>query len=168
MKIAMLGAISLVLVMLVQIPFPPAPFLKYDPADVPIFIGTFAFGPVAGLLVTVVVSFIQAFPLGGDGIIGFAMHVFATGSFVLVAGNVYKRDKTKKGAVIALVCGIIVMTGSMLLWNIFVTPFYMGVPRSAVMGMLLPIILPFNLLKSGINAFITFITYKSIAKFLHR
>ena len=37
-KMAMLGAISLVLVLLVRIPFPPAPFLVYDPADVPIII----------------------------------------------------------------------------------------------------------------------------------
>ena len=55
-KMAMMAAISCVLVLLVRIPFPPAPFLTYDPADVPIFISTFAFGPGAGLLITIVVS----------------------------------------------------------------------------------------------------------------
>ena len=164
----MLGAISLVLVLLIRIPFPPAPFLVYDPADVPIFIGTFAFGPMAGLLITVVVSAIQSIALGGDGIIGFIMHVLATGSFVVLAGNLYNRNKTKKGAVLALVCGCLIMTGTMLLWNALITPWFMGVPRKAVLGMLMPIILPFNLLKAGINSVITFITYKSIARFLHR
>lgn len=65
-RIAMLAAISLVLVLLIRIPFPPAPFLVYDPADVPIFIATFAFGPLTGIILTLIVSFIQAFVLGGD------------------------------------------------------------------------------------------------------
>ncbi|WP_324825301.1 ECF transporter S component [Sinanaerobacter sp. ZZT-01] len=167
-KMAMLAAISLALVLIVRIPFPPAPFLVYDPADVPIFIGTFAFGPMAGFMITAAVSFIQAFPLGGDGPIGFCMHLFATGSFVLVAGFLYQKNKTRKGAILALFSGALIMTVTMLLWNILITPIYMGVPRDVVMGMIVPIVLPFNLLKSGINAVITFVTYKSIAKFLHR
>ena len=67
-KLAMMVAISCVLVVLIRIPFPPAPFLEYDPADVPIYITTFAFGPGAGLLVTLIVSVIQAFVLGGAGV----------------------------------------------------------------------------------------------------
>lgn len=167
-KLAMLATISLVLVFLIRIPFPPAPFLTYDPADVPIFISAFAFGPLAGLSITVVVSFIQAFALGGDGIIGFFMHFVATGSFVLVAGLIYKRHKTKKYAVIALVCGTIIMTVSMIAWNLVITPMFLGVPRDAVIAMILPILLPFNLLKAGINSGITFFTYKAIAKHLHK
>ena len=67
-KTAMLAAISLVLVLLIRIPFPPAPYLEYDPADIPIFIGTFAFGPLYGIILTLIVSFVQAFILGGNGI----------------------------------------------------------------------------------------------------
>ena len=78
-KLAMLATISLVFVALIRIPlFPAAPYLTYDPADIPIFIATFAFGPIAGLSVTAVVSFVQAFMLGGDGFIGFFMHFVAT------------------------------------------------------------------------------------------
>lgn len=167
-KMAMLSAISLVLVLLVRIPFPPAPFLVYDPADVPIFISGFAFGPLAGLMITVVVSFIQAFALGGDGIVGFAMHVFATGSFVIVAGLLYKSNKTRKGAVIALVVGVVVMVVSMICWNIVITPIYTGMPRAAVIGMILPVLLPFNLGKGVINSLLTFILYKRISKYLHK
>lgn len=167
-KLAMLGAISLVLVFLIRIPFPPAPFLTYDPADVPIFISAFAFGPLSGLAVTFVVCFVQAFALGGDGIIGFFMHFVATGSFVLVAGLIYKKHKTKKYALIALLCGTIVMTASMIAWNLIITPMYLGVPVESVVAMILPILLPFNLLKAGINSVITFITYKAIAKYLHK
>jgi Predicted membrane protein len=167
-KMGMLAAISIVLVLLIRIPYPAAPYLVYDPADIPIFIGTFAFGPLAGVILTAIVSFIQAFILGGDGIIGFFMHFVATGAFVLVAGFIYKRNKTRKTAVIALICGTIIMTGSMLLWNLIITPIFLGVPREAVVAMLATILLPFNLLKAGINSIVTFLTYKSIARFLHK
>ena len=55
--LAMLAAIAIVLVAVVHFPLlPAAPFLEYDPADIPIFIGMFLFGPWAGLQLTVVVS----------------------------------------------------------------------------------------------------------------
>lgn len=167
-KMAMLAAISLALVLLIRIPFPPAPFLVYDPADIPIIISGFAFGPLSGISITVVVSFIQAFALGGDGIIGFLMHVLATGSFVLVAGLLYKGHKTKKRAVIALAAGTLTWVVTMIGWNLVVTPFYLGVPVEAVVAMILPILLPFNLLKAGINSIIIFLIYKPIARFLHK
>ena len=54
---AMLAALSIVLVYVIHFPiFPAASFLEYDPADIPILIGTFAYGPLAGVLLTVVVS----------------------------------------------------------------------------------------------------------------
>ncbi|GAB1476088.1 ECF transporter S component [Bacillota bacterium] len=167
-KMSMLAAISLALVLAVRIPFPPAPFLVYDPADIPIIISGFAFGPLSGILITVVVSFIQAFALGGDGFIGFFMHVVATGAFVLVAGIIYKRHKTRKVAIVALAAGTLAMTATMLGWNLIVTPIYLGVPMDAVIAMIMPILLPFNLLKAGINSIIVFIIYKPIARFLHR
>lgn len=167
-KLAMMVAISCVLVLLIRIPFPPAPFLVYDPADVPIYITTFAFGPAAGLIVTIVISFIQAFVLGGDAVYGFIMHVFATGMFAVVAGMIYKHKKSKKEAIIALVAGVLVATAVMCLMNYIVTPYYMGAPREAVVAMLVPVIIPFNLLKAGLNAVITFFVYKRISGFLHK
>lgn len=86
--IAMLAAVSIVLVALIRIPFPPAPFLEYDPADIPIFICTFLYGPVAGLGLTLVVSVIQGTTVSaGSGIIGIVMHFLATGAFALLAGQ---------------------------------------------------------------------------------
>ena len=56
-KMGMLVAISIVLVAIIHFPiFPAVAFLEYDPADIPILIGTFAFGPVAGLLLTIVTA----------------------------------------------------------------------------------------------------------------
>ena len=55
-QMAVLAAMSILLVYLIHFPiFSAAPFLEYDPADIPIFIGTFLFGPVGGLVLTGVV-----------------------------------------------------------------------------------------------------------------
>lgn len=167
-KLALMAAISCVLVLLIRIPFPPAPFLVYDPADIPIYITTFAFGPVSGLVLTIVVSFIQAFILGGDGVYGFIMHVLATGLFAVIAGNLYRHKKSKKEAVIALITGVIAMTAMMCVANYFITAMFMGVDRSVIAAMLVPVIIPFNLLKGGINALVTFLIYKRISGFLHK
>lgn len=67
--LAMLTAISCVLVFL-SFPFPLFPAFKYELADVPVLIATFAFGPLAGLLVTVLAAFVQAFILGQDTWVG--------------------------------------------------------------------------------------------------
>ena len=164
----LMAAISIVLVAVVHFPlFPSAAFLEYDPADIPIFICTFLFGPVSGFVLTVVVSVIQGLTVSaGSGPIGILMHILATGSFTLVAGNIYRLRRTRRGALAALAAGVVVMAAVMCLCNLIFTPIFMGAPREAVMEMMVPIIIPFNLLKAGINALITFVIYKSIARLI--
>ena len=105
-KITTLGvmsALSIALAFFVHIPFPPAPFLEYDPADIPIFIVSFIFGPWWGIGITVAVSLLQGLTVSASsGIYGILMHVFATSAFVIVSGLIYKRNKTFWGSVIAL------------------------------------------------------------------
>ncbi|MEG0829936.1 MAG: ECF transporter S component [Anaerovoracaceae bacterium] len=166
-KMAMLVAISIVLVTFIHIPMFTA-FYEYDPADIPILIGTFAFGPVAGLLLTVVTSIIQGLTVSSaSGLYGVIMHIIATGTFVIVAGWIYKGEKSRKRAIIALACGIIAMAVVMVPTNILITPYFMGAPRSAVVAMI-PVIIGFNLTKAGINGVVTFILYKYISPFLHK
>jgi len=50
--------------------------------------------------------------------------------------------------------------------NLVITPLFLGVPVSAVKGMILPIIIPFNLIKAGINAVVTFAVYKAVSRFI--
>ena len=167
-KLAMMTAVSIVLLLIVRIPFPPAPFLVYDPADVPIYITAFAYGPIEGLIVTLVVCLIQAFMLGGDGLYGFLMHFVATGIVAVIIGLIYRKNKTRKTAVIALVTGVIVAVILMCIMNLIVTPLYMGAPVSTVVAMIPTVIIPFNLIKAGLNAVLTFLLYKRISGFLHR
>jgi riboflavin transporter FmnP len=168
-KMAMLVAISVVLVMLVRFPlFPAVSFLEYDPADIPILIGTFAFGPLAGLVLTVITALVQGFTVSNaSGIYGIIMHIIATGTLVLVAGLIYRRHKTKKYAIIGLVLGTIAMAVVMFFANLVITPLFTGMPIAAVMS-LMPFIMLFNVVKGSINGIVTFLVYKRISPFLHR
>ena len=168
-KMAMLVAISIVLVALIRFPiFPAVAFLEYDPADIPILIGTFAFGPLAGILLTVVTSVLQGLTVSSaSGAYGIIMHIIATCTLVIVAGLIYNREKTKKHAVIGLICGTLAMAVVMACANMVITPLFMGVPASAVWS-LMPFIVGFNLIKAGINSLVTFLLYKRISPFLHK
>lgn len=168
-KMGMLVAISIVLVYFIHFPiFPAVPFLEYDPADISILIGTFAFGPLAGILLTVVTSVIQGVTVSAaSGLYGIIMHVISTSVLVLVSGLIYKYNKTRKGAVIALLCGVAAMTLVMIGANMIITPLFMGVPRNIVWS-LMPFIAGFNAIKAGINSVVTFLLYKRISGFLHR
>ena len=169
-KMGMLVAVSIILVALIHFPiFPALAFLEYDPADIPILIGTFAFGPVAGFILTVVTAVVQGVTVSAQsGPYGIIMHVIATGAFVLVAGNIYGHgEKTKKKAVIALICGILAMVCVMIPANMFITPAFMGMPRAAIMPFL-PMIAAFNAIKAGINGLVTFVLYKRISPFLKK
>lgn len=168
-KMGMMAAIACVFG-LVRFPIlPMVPFLTYDFADIPIIISAFAFGPVVGILITLVVSFIQAFLLGGDQLYGFIMHVLASGVFVLVSSVVYKRHKSKKVAIIAMAMATLVMIAVMGVANYFITPmYYGGEAMKAVVVQLMPFILLFNLIKGVANSLITFLVYKRISPFLHK
>lgn len=168
-KMGMLVAISIVLVYFIHFPiFPAVAFLEYDPADISILIGTFAFGPLAGILLTVVTSVIQGVTVSAaSGLYGIIMHVISTSVLVLVSGLIYKYNKTRKGAVIALLCGVAAMTLVMIGANMIITPLFMGVPRNIVWS-LMPFIAGFNAIKAGINSVVTFLLYKRISGFLYR
>lgn len=170
---AILTALAVVLITFVHFPlFPAAPFLQYDPADVPILIGAFAFGPVAGVVITVLASLIQAFLISGDGPYGFLMHVIATGVLALISSVIYRRKHTRSGAVLGLICGTVAMGLVMMVANHFITPYYMSTAETfAAMqqttdALLLPVILPFNLLKAGINSAVTFLVYKAVSRYI--
>ena len=79
---------------------------------------------------------------------------------------IYKKQHTQSGAVIGLAAGCLIATAAMLLWNYALTPIYSGMPREAVAAMLLPVFLPFNLLKGSINGALTVLLYKHIVKAL--
>ena len=94
--------------------------------------------------------------------------VTASAAFVCPAAAIYKKRHTLRGAAAGLATGVVLMTALMLLWNYFITPLYMGYPREAVAAMLLPVFLPFNLIKSALNAALTMLVYKPVSRALKR
>lgn len=170
-KMGMLVALAVVFVAIIHIPLiPSVPFLEYDPADIPILLGTFAFGPVVGLILTVSTSLIQGWTVSAlSGPYGIIMHIIATGVLSLVAGSIYRyhKEKTKKHAIIGLLIGSISMVIVMIFANILITPLFLGISKEELMP-LMPGIILFNMVKAGINSVVTFLVYKRVSPFLHK
>ena len=77
----------------------------------------------------------------GGTILDVLMNMISTCTFAVAAAYFYKKNHTKKGAIIGLVIGIIACSISMLLWNYIVDPIYFQMPREAVISMLPAILL---------------------------
>lgn len=168
-NMAVLSALSLVLMLLIRFPIIPiAPYLIYEPADVPIIIGAFMLGPVAGLIMTIVVSVIQATLHPEGGWVGLVMHIIATGTLTVVAGGIYSKFRSFTGAIIALVAGSLSMTLIMIPSNLFFTVKFYGVPYEEVVKMLVPALIPFNLIKSFTNSIIVAMIYLPLKNILER
>lgn len=164
--LAVLCAISYVVMVIGRIPV--VLFLKYDPKDVIITIGGFLFGPMSAVAISAVVSVIEMFTVSQTGPIGLLMNVLSTCAFAGTAAIIYKRKHTLSGAISGLLCGWVVMVCLMMVWNYLITPLYMNVPREEVVQLLVPAILPFNLLKGGLNAALTMLLYKPLVGALRR
>ena len=147
---------------------PALPFLKYDPKDVIIAIAGFIFGPLWAFAIAIVVSLVEMITVGTTGFIGFLMNLLSTSAFVMPAAVFYSVKKNFWSAAIGLILGVLSVCSLMLLWNYFLTPIYMGYPREAIAKLLLPAFLPFNLIKSLINAALTILLYKPIVTALRR
>lgn len=164
--LGMLGALAFLAVALIRIPV--VQFLKYEPKDVVITIGGFIFGPLEAALLSVVVSLVEMVTISDTGIIGCVMNILSTCAFACTASLIYKRNHTLKGAVIGLAVGCALTTAVMILWNYLITPLYMGLPRESVAAMLVPVFLPFNLLKGVLNGGVTLFVYKPLVNALRR
>ena len=166
--VAMLCAIAFVAKLISNV-FPVVSgFLSFDLKDVVIVIGGFIMGPMGAALISFIVSFIEMVTISSTGPIGLIMNVLASCSFACVAAAFYHRNRTMKNAIAGLIAGVLCMTVIMLLWNYLITPLYMKVPREVVVGMLLPVFLPFNLVKGGINATLALLLYKPVVTALRK
>lgn len=163
-------ALSIVLLYIPFLRFPlfaSAPFLEYDAMDVPILFGAIMLDLKSGLIITLLSCFIQGITVSSSsGLYGIIMHFISTGAFVIGTRLTYgkKAEKTPRRLFFSLLCGVLCMTLIMIPANLFITPLFMGVSREFVASMLIPVFIPFNALKSGINAFVTFLLYFPIKK----
>lgn len=182
--VGLLSAIAFVLMYLeFQVPLFPS-FLKFDFSDIPPLLASFALGPIYGIFVEIVKNVIHL-PVSQTGGIGEIANFIVGSIFVYTVGTIYKKNKSKKVALIAMLVGTIAMAfaGSILNYYVFL-PLYqkiMGWPLSAIIGMgkaanshivdlktLISYgIFPFNILKGLVLSLITFLIYKKLSPMLH-
>lgn len=167
--ISFVAALAAVL-MWIQMPLlPAAPYLEYDLSDVPVLIGSYALGPVAGLLISTVKALVFLFTKGKSGLIGAFMNLTSTISFVCVASFVYYRfKKSFVGAIIGLVIGTITMTIAMVLLNIYVALPIWGIPVDQIKPLIISAIVPFNLLRGIISSVATLLLYRRFTDIIAR
>lgn len=185
--IGMLGAIAVVL-MLFEIPLPFAPsFYEIDLSEVPVLVGCFAMGPIAGILIELV-KIILNLVINGSVTAGVGeLANFCIGcSFCIPAGIIYQHKKTKKSAIIGLISGTLIMTFLGCFINAYVMlPTYakafnipieglieMGTKVNASITDLFTFVMfavvPFNLLKGILVSVIMLLIYKKISPIIKR
>lgn len=113
-KTAMTGMFAAIaaILMLFEFPLPFAPFFyKLDFSELPILIGTFAFGPAAGVMMEFLKILLKLIFKGTTTAFVGDLANFVVGcSMILPASVVYAFRKNKKSAVIACITGTLVMT----------------------------------------------------------
>ncbi len=135
-------------------------FLTFDAKDAVIAIGGMFFGPLAALAMSLVVPFLEFITFSDTGIYGLIMNFLSSAAFSITASLVYKYKRKMSGAVIGLISAVFAMVAVMMIANLFITPFYMGVSRGMVVDLIPPLLLPFNATKSVLNAALVLLLYK--------
>ena len=141
-------------------------FLTFDLKDVFLTIGGLLFGPVAAVIMSLLVALLEFITVGDTGFYGFLMNFISSAVFTSVCALVYKYRKKLSGAVIGLVAAVIVMTGVMLIMNLIVTSLYTSSTSSEVAKMIPTLLLPFNLTKAIFNAALVLLLYKPVSRAL--
>ena len=185
-EIGMLGAIATVLMLFeFPIPFIAPPFYELDFSEVPVLVGAFALGPMAGATIELIKILINLLINGtATAFVGEIGNYLLGCSFIIPAALIYKKHKTKKNALIAMVIGTIVMTvfgcflNAYILLPTYATAF--GMPIDAIVGMgsainanindvmtfVVIAVAPFNIIKGGVVSVITLLIYKHISPIL--
>lgn len=138
-------------------------FLSFEMSDVFVTICGFVFGPLAAIGVALVKSLLEMITIADTGIYGAIMNFASSAVFAGVASVIYKYKKSFGGALAGIIVAIIVKTAAIIGLNILITPFYMKCPREVVLGLIPSLLLPFNLIKSVMNAGLVFMIYKPLS-----
>ena len=163
--IALFAAMAYVAMLLLHI---KVSFLTLDVKDAVITLCGLYFGPMAALIVSVIVPLLELITVSSTGFYGLIMNILGSVSFSVTASLIYKWKKTFWGAIVALLCAMTAMTSVMLLANLLITPYYMGVTVSEVWALIPTLLLPFNAVKAALNAGVVLLLYKQLSGALRR
>lgn len=135
-------------------------FLTFDLKDAIIAIGSMYFGPMAAAVMPAAVSLLEFLTISDTGIYGLIMNFLSSFTFCFVASLIYKLRKNISGAMIALASAVTCTVAVMIGANLVITPYYLGVETSELVGMIPVLLLPFNLIKGLVNASVVMLLYK--------
>ncbi|MGN0996806.1 MAG: ECF transporter S component [Candidatus Ventricola sp.] len=178
------GLLSAMAVILYYIEIPVVAFYKLDVSTLPAILAGFAMGPIQGMAVIVIKNLVHM--LGtSTACVGELADILMSGAFVATASLFYRKRKTRRGALAAMLLGIAAMTAAGVLVNYYILiPAYqtlMNLPLEAIIGMgqaavpavdsalklVLLITAPFNVLKGGVLSALTYLLYKRVSPLLH-
>lgn len=143
-------------------------FLTFDLKDAIISLVSLMFGSVYGVFSAGVVSILEFATISDTGIYGLIMNFLSSAVFAITCGLIYKYKRTFSGAILSVVMSVVTVSSVMLLANIFITPYYMGVTTKEVLKLLPTVLLPFNMCKAILNASAVLVIYKPIKNALKR
>ena len=161
---ALMCAIAILLSFLEFPIFPAASFLKLDISFVPSAVMGFAYGAGPGALVGIACAVAHG-AISGNWV-GCLMNIIACCAFIVPAAVIYKRNRTFKGAMIGLAVAIVCLVIAAIIANLIVDPAFYGIPFDVVVGLIVPAILPFNVIKGIVIAALTGVVYKSISNLI--
>lgn len=165
-KISLLGAIAIVF-MLFEFPMIPLfPWLKVDISEVPVLMGAFAFGPMAGVLIELVKILLNLVFTGTvTGMVGEVANFIIGISFVLPASYIYHRNKSKKTAIIGMIVGTISVNIFAIFANAYLLlpAFGMNLSGSDLMKYITVGLIPTNTVKAIVSSVLTYIVYKKVS-----
>jgi len=182
-QVAILSAVSAVVMLLeFMIPFLGPTFLKFDFSEVPVMIGAFALGPLAGIVIEALKVSLNLL-LDGSWSFGIGeLANFLVGvAFVFPASLIYSIRKTKKTALLGMLAGIVTMTVASSLLNLyFLLPVFAATWSTTVEDLILTYsaaipyitdvrtgilfgIVPFNLFKSVVISILVMLLYKRVS-----
>jgi len=169
-KVGMLSAIAIILQYIGTIMgLKVGGFLDVEISDFPAILAALSMGPVAGLLTEMIKNLLHLL-ITTTGGVGELANFLINGIFAFTVGLIYKRNKTKKGAYISLLYGVIALTVSAVIFNMLVLlPLYMpAAVFSEKLSIVLSLITPFNLVRGIVLSVLTIATYKRLSPILHK
>lgn len=143
---------------------PGVPWLKYDLSGIICLVAGFAFGPSAAFIVSVLSWIPHLFMNPWGAVMSILVSVFLS----VPAAIVYKRMRTRLGAFVGILVGVVFGLIAAIGGNLLITPMYAHMTTAQVLAMVVPFLLPFNLIKFGIHGVVTFVIYKPISNLLNR
>lgn len=186
-RVGIFGAISAILYIFIKFPLPfMPPFLEIHFDEVPAFIASFAYGPLAGFCVLIIKTLIKL-PFTTSMCVGELCDLIVSTAFIIPAALIYKRHRSFKGALLGIGVGLISQVVIAMVANVYIIlPFYMNVMEFSKEMLLelcqkanpavtnlewsyaVLLVLPFNLIKDAAVILVTLPVYKATHRFIDK